>query len=149
MFQMQGTPDTLFSWATVVLSWLMCSTISSLKWPDSGYVLPNTFKFLCVSPSNYLIYMWEVCLSYLVMITYNSKLITYMGSSHGEILSYKTSWKYWSHIVFNYEKYYKIVWEVFEQKLTPHQPKARAFTLHLCSSTLLRPTRLAPLKLRF
>ncbi|XP_057519351.1 uncharacterized protein LOC130800035 isoform X2 [Amaranthus tricolor] len=35
-FILQGTPDTLFSWGTVVLSWLMCSTISSLKWPDSG-----------------------------------------------------------------------------------------------------------------
>ncbi|XP_021721250.1 uncharacterized protein LOC110688804 [Chenopodium quinoa] len=35
-FILQGTSDTLFSWATVVLCWLMCSLISSIEWPDSG-----------------------------------------------------------------------------------------------------------------
>lgn len=35
-FILQGTPDTLFAWTTVVLSWLICSLVSSLKWDSGG-----------------------------------------------------------------------------------------------------------------
>ncbi|KNA10212.1 hypothetical protein SOVF_146550 [Spinacia oleracea] len=36
-FILQGTPDTLFAWATVVLCWLLCSLVSSMQWSNSGY----------------------------------------------------------------------------------------------------------------
>ncbi|KMT11284.1 hypothetical protein BVRB_5g109690 isoform A [Beta vulgaris subsp. vulgaris] len=63
-FILQGTPDTLFAWATVVLCWLICLLVSSLKWPNSGDRNPhwrkaakvankhNRAEFLRRSPNN-------------------------------------------------------------------------------------------------
>lgn len=60
---MQGTPDTLFAWATVVLCWLICLLVSSLKWPNSGYVFIIRSNYFIVGTNSKVFFG---CLTYLI-----------------------------------------------------------------------------------